>query len=46
MFNLPQPGEHNGASETLEGTDDGHPVKLDGVKKAEWEYFLQALYPR
>jgi len=30
----------------VDGSDDEHPFKLDGIKKADFQVFLKVLYPR
>ncbi|KAF5336233.1 hypothetical protein D9758_014366 [Tetrapyrgos nigripes] len=39
MFSLPQ-------GEPIEGNDEQHPIKLEGVEAHDFEHLLRALYPR
>ncbi|KAF9552803.1 hypothetical protein CPC08DRAFT_728349 [Agrocybe pediades] len=43
MFTLPGPGEKG---EQIEGTDDAHPILLEGIQKSHFKSFLKVLYPK
>jgi len=40
MFSVPQPEGFN-----CEGSDDKNPLKLEGIMKVDFEWFLRVLFP-
>ncbi|KAF4620933.1 hypothetical protein D9613_001094 [Agrocybe pediades] len=43
MFTLPGPGEQG---VQIEGSDDAHPILLEGIQQSHFKAFLKVLYPK